>query len=106
MNTRDKLERLREFRLRTLEGGGPERLKRQHDRGKLGARERLDVLLDPGSFVELDRFEMYAVTVRAPTSFRSVASSSDRTSSCRGMSASKSSYTIPALVPSTDVRAR
>jgi propionyl-CoA carboxylase beta chain len=52
----DKLKRLQELRKRTLEGGGPERLKRQHDRGKLGARERLDVLLDPGSFVELDRF--------------------------------------------------
>jgi acetyl-CoA carboxylase carboxyltransferase component len=47
MNTRDKLERLRELRLLTLEGGGTERMKRQHDRGKLGARERLDVLLDP-----------------------------------------------------------
>jgi len=56
MSTKDQLERLRELRLRTLEGGGAERLKRQHDRGKLGARERLDVLLDPGSFVELDRF--------------------------------------------------
>ena len=56
MSTRDKLERLREFRLKTLEGGGPERLKRQHDKGKLGARERLDVLLDSGTFVELDRF--------------------------------------------------
>ncbi|MEJ2482880.1 MAG: acyl-CoA carboxylase subunit beta [Gemmatimonadota bacterium] len=31
-------------------------MQRQHERGKLGARERLDVLLDPGSFVELDRF--------------------------------------------------
>ena len=56
MSTRDKLERLRLLRLQTLEGGGPERLKRQHDKGKLGARERLDVLLDPGTFVELDRF--------------------------------------------------
>ena len=56
MSTRDKLERLRALRLQTLEGGGPERLKRQHDKGKLGARERLDVLLDPGTFVELDRF--------------------------------------------------
>jgi propionyl-CoA carboxylase beta chain len=56
MSTREKLKRLQELRKTTLEGGGPERLKRQHDRGKLGARERLDVLLDPGSFVELDRF--------------------------------------------------
>ncbi|MCL7965573.1 MAG: acyl-CoA carboxylase subunit beta [marine benthic group bacterium] len=56
MSTKDKLTRLQELRKKTLEGGGPERLQRQHDRGKLSARERLDVLLDPGSFVELDRF--------------------------------------------------
>ncbi|MCL7963140.1 MAG: acyl-CoA carboxylase subunit beta [marine benthic group bacterium] len=56
MSTKDKLKRLQELRKKTLEGGGPERLQRQHDRGKLSARERLDVLLDPGSFVELDRF--------------------------------------------------
>ena len=56
MSTREKLRRLQELRERTLEGGGAERLQRQHDRGKLSARERLDVLLDPGSFVELDRF--------------------------------------------------
>ena len=56
MSTNDKLKRLQELRKKTLEGGGPERLQRQHDRGKLSARERLDVLLDPGSFVELDRF--------------------------------------------------
>ncbi len=56
MSTRKKLETLAALRVRTLEGGGAERLKRQHDRGKLGARERLDVLLDPGSFIELDRF--------------------------------------------------
>ena len=36
--------------------GGEERIRRQHDAGKLTARERLDLLLDPGSFVELDRF--------------------------------------------------
>ncbi|MDR7555799.1 MAG: acyl-CoA carboxylase subunit beta [Armatimonadota bacterium] len=41
--------------------GGPDRVRRQHESGKLTARERLDVLLDPGSFVELDPF----VTPRA-----------------------------------------
>lgn len=56
MSARDKLRQMEELRRRTLEGGGPERLARQHARGKLGARERLDVLLDEGSFVELDRF--------------------------------------------------
>ncbi len=38
-----------------LNGGGPERRERQHREGKLSARERLDLLLDPGSFEELDR---------------------------------------------------
>ncbi|MEM1093783.1 MAG: acyl-CoA carboxylase subunit beta [Bacteroidota bacterium] len=37
-------------------GGGEARIARQHDRGKLTARERLDVLLDPGSFQELGMF--------------------------------------------------
>ncbi|OLD60672.1 MAG: methylmalonyl-CoA carboxyltransferase, partial [Armatimonadetes bacterium 13_1_40CM_3_65_7] len=41
---------------RVEQGGGPARLARQHDAGKLTARERLADLLDPGSFVELDRF--------------------------------------------------
>lgn len=62
MNTREKLEYLKAERQRTLEGGGAERLARQHDRGKLGARERLDVLLDPDSFVELDRFVEHRCT--------------------------------------------
>ena len=37
-------------------GGGEERIKAQHAKGKLTARERLELLLDKGSFVELDRF--------------------------------------------------
>jgi len=56
VSTRDKLQRLHEERRRAEEGGGAERLERQHEKGKLGARERLDLLLDEGSFVELDRF--------------------------------------------------
>jgi propionyl-CoA carboxylase beta chain len=35
-------------------GGGPERIERQHDAGKLTARERIELLLDTGTFVELD----------------------------------------------------
>ena len=41
------------------EGGGAERVERQHAAGKLTARERLDLLLDPGSFVEMDRFVVH-----------------------------------------------
>ncbi len=40
----------------TLAGGGPERVAKQHEAGKLTARERVEFLLDPGSFEEVDRF--------------------------------------------------
>jgi acetyl-CoA carboxylase carboxyltransferase component len=52
----DRLDDLRRRRERLLAAGGEERVHRQHDAGKLTARERLDLLLDPGSFVELDPF--------------------------------------------------
>src|SRR5215218_933335 len=41
------------------QGGGPDRVAQQHRKGKLSARERLDLLLDDGSFVELDRFVVH-----------------------------------------------
>ena len=44
------------------QGGGPERVAQQHKKGKLTARERLDLLLDEGSFVELDRFVTHRST--------------------------------------------
>ncbi|MGH7462682.1 MAG: carboxyl transferase domain-containing protein, partial [Longimicrobiales bacterium] len=56
MTMREKLKHLEELRRAALLGGGEERLTAQHKRGKLSARERLDLLLDEGSFVELDRF--------------------------------------------------
>ena len=40
----------------SLLGGGQERVQKQHESGKLTARERIELLLDPGSFCELDRF--------------------------------------------------
>ncbi len=52
----DRLEDLRRRRERTKGLGGPERIERQHAAGKLTARERLEHLLDPGSFVEFDMF--------------------------------------------------
>src|SRR5437773_6028076 len=48
--------RLEELDARALEGGGSERIEKQHEAGKLTARERLELLLDPGSFVESGRF--------------------------------------------------
>src|SRR5271156_4619000 len=59
MTMRDKLRQLDERRAESELGGGAARLKAQHDKGKLSARERIDVLLDPGSFVELDRFVVH-----------------------------------------------
>ncbi len=43
-------------------GGGAERIDKQHQSGKLTARERLDALLDPGSFLELDKFKTHRCT--------------------------------------------
>jgi propionyl-CoA carboxylase beta chain len=45
-----------------LAGGGAERVAKQHEAGKLTARERVDLLLDPGSFVELDRLVTHRCT--------------------------------------------
>src|SRR5436305_15305645 len=59
MSMREKLELLQQKRAEALLGGGAERIKVQHEKGKLTARERLDALLDPGTFVELDRFVMH-----------------------------------------------
>src|SRR6059058_1678036 len=56
MSMREKLELLQQKRAESELGGGAERIKVQHEKGKMTARERLDVLLDPGTFVELDRF--------------------------------------------------
>ena len=56
MSMRDKLDLLERQRAAAELGGGIARLKAQHDKGKLSARERLDVLLDDGTFVEVDRF--------------------------------------------------
>ena len=55
---KSKKDRLREIRERSLLGGGQKRIEEQHSKGKLTARERLELLLDAGSFVEIDRFAM------------------------------------------------
>ncbi len=58
----EKLQRLRDLKAQALQGGGPERIERQHKAGKLTARERLDLLLDKGSFRELDMFVTHRAT--------------------------------------------
>lgn len=52
----DKFEILRKKKEKIAQGGGTERIKRQHEKGKLTARERLEMLFDPQSFVETDAF--------------------------------------------------
>ncbi len=47
---------LRRMRSKALEGGGAERIKRQKAKGKQTARERIDLLLDPGTFNEIEPF--------------------------------------------------
>jgi len=56
MTRQTPLERLQEMREASLLGGGEKRIAAQHAKGKLTARERIDLLVDEGSFVELDRF--------------------------------------------------
>jgi len=51
-----RVEELRRRRDQAIVGGGKDRIAKQHEQGKLTARERLELLLDPGSFVELDAF--------------------------------------------------
>src|SRR6266853_1006917 len=56
MTMRETLDLLQQKRAEAALGGGAERIAAQHEKGKMTARERLDVLLDAGTFVELDRF--------------------------------------------------
>ncbi len=58
----DRLEQLRRLRAEAQLGGGPERIAQQHAKGKLTARERLELLLDKGSFREVDPFVTTRVT--------------------------------------------
>ncbi len=51
----DTLKHLQELERRAELGGGEDRLKRQHEAGKLTARERIDLLFDPGTFDEADK---------------------------------------------------
>ncbi len=57
--TAERIEELRRRREAALEGGGADAVARQHERGKLTARERLDLLLDADSFVETDAFAVH-----------------------------------------------
>jgi len=57
-----QLATLDELNRRALEGGGQARIEKQHEAGKLTARERVELLCDPGSFVEIDRLVQHRCT--------------------------------------------
>src|SRR6185503_11512715 len=57
--TKSKLETLRERSVQAEQGGGPARVEKQHAAGKLTARERIEFLLDEGSFEEFDKLVVH-----------------------------------------------
>src|SRR5712664_2072807 len=59
MSSGDRLDELRRRHARAEQAGGEERVRRQHKAGKKTARERLELLLDPGSFLEIDKFVVH-----------------------------------------------
>src|SRR5574341_737906 len=59
---KDKIEILEEKDKQAELGGGSARVQKQHEMGKLTARERVSLLLDKGTFVELDKFVVHRCT--------------------------------------------
>ena len=62
MSHHPEIQRLREMKSQSRMGGGMERIEAQHKRGRLTARERIDLLLDKGSFREIDAFVVHRTT--------------------------------------------
>ncbi|MCK5346595.1 MAG: methylmalonyl-CoA carboxyltransferase, partial [Candidatus Heimdallarchaeota archaeon] len=56
MSSQDKIKELIDLRAQAKLGGGEKRIESQHSKGKFTARERIDLLLDEGSFEEFDMF--------------------------------------------------
>jgi propionyl-CoA carboxylase beta chain len=61
MKVEDKIKKLHEMREKAKLGGGPEKIEIQHKKGKLTAWERIDLLLDEGTFQEIDRFVKHRI---------------------------------------------
>ena len=62
MDNHELIKQLEEKNRNAVKGGGEDRIRKQHESGKLTARERLDILLDSGTFVEMDRFKTHRCT--------------------------------------------
>lgn len=56
MSTQEKIQELQKRKEKVLAGGGAKAIEKQHKSGKLTARERVEKLLDPGSFTEIDQY--------------------------------------------------
>ncbi|MGB4368978.1 MAG: carboxyl transferase domain-containing protein [Caldicoprobacterales bacterium] len=56
MSVEKKIQEMQDRKVAIRQGGGPDRIAKQHQSGKLTARERIEKLVDPGSFVEIDAF--------------------------------------------------
>ncbi|MHA1777371.1 MAG: methylmalonyl-CoA carboxyltransferase [Promethearchaeia archaeon] len=54
-----QLSSLDSLRRQSLNGGGSQKIENQHKKGKLTARERIELLVDPGTFIEIDEFVMH-----------------------------------------------
>ena len=59
MSTKEKLEQLKQKRAKALLGGGQDKIDKIHAKGKKTARERIQALLDPGTFEEYDAFKLH-----------------------------------------------
>src|SRR5690348_16285692 len=62
MSMTQRLDELKKKGEQAKLGGGPEKIESQHSRGKMTARERIEALVDPGTFVEVDRFVVHQTT--------------------------------------------
>lgn len=62
MNSKELLNKLEEKNQQALLGGGPKRIEKQHQIGKLTARERIEKFFDPNTFTELDRLKAHRCT--------------------------------------------
>ena len=62
MSNQDKIKQLIDYRAEAMLGGGEKRIEAQHEKGKMTARERINLLLDDGSFEEFDMFVTHRCT--------------------------------------------
>lgn len=62
MDMLDKINEMYDRKREIYLGGGDKRIAKQHEKGKLTARERIDLLLDEGTFVEINPFIKHRVT--------------------------------------------